>query len=236
VLDPLILGLAFGYLRTRSTFDADAADYSINGYSLSVYGNYYILPQLYVDGIFNYGWNNYGINRSTLDGTASASTSGTQYSLSSSVGYNFSRGPLAFGPTFRVQYINAHIDGYREQGAGQSDASISSQSIQSLTTALGGQMTYAISTGVGVFVPLLKFEWVHESLGNVPPVSAVLITDPTIAASSQNINPDRNYFNLGVGLTATFKHGISAFLYFEETLGRSNFTTHSFTGGVRMEF
>ena len=236
VLDPLILGLAFGYLRTHATFDASAGDYHINGYSLSVYGNYYVLPQLYVDGIFNYGWNNYDINRSTPDGTATASPSGTQYSISASSGYDFTRGPMAFGPTLRVTYIHAHIDGYQEQGAGQSDSSVSSQSIESLTTALGGQFTYAISTGWGVVTPLLKFEWLHEFKGNVPPVNAVLITDPSIFANSQNTSPDRDYFNLGAGISMTFRRGVSAFLYFEEALGRSNFTNHSFAGGVRMEF
>jgi outer membrane autotransporter protein len=236
VIDPLILGLAFGYLRTHTTFDASAGDYHINGYSLSAYGNYYILPQLYVDGIFNYGWNNYNLNRSTPGGTAKATPDGTQYSLSAGAGYNFTRGPMTFGPTGRLTYINAHISSYQESGAGQFDTSVDSQSIQSLTTALGGQLTYAISTSVGVLTPLLSFEWVHEFKGNVPPVSAILITDPTVGASSPNNNPDRDYFHLGVGTTATFRRGVSAFLYFEETLGRSNFTNHSFTGGVRMEF
>ena len=236
LLDPLILGLAFGYLRTHTTFDASAGDYHINGYSLSVYGNYYILPQLYVDGIFNYGWNNYDLNRSTPGGTATASPNGTQYSISASTGYNFTWGAMAFGPTGRVTYIHAHVSGYQESGAGQFDTSVGSQTIESVTTALGAQLTYAISTGVGVFTPLLTFEWLHQFKGNIPPANAVLITDPAVFSSSPNNDPDRNYFNLGVGVSATFRRGVSAFLYFEETLGRSNFTNHSFTGGVRMEF
>jgi hypothetical protein len=49
-------------------------------------------------------------------------------------------------------------------------------------------------------------------------------------------NPDRNYFNLGAGLSATFTRGVSAFVYWETVLGRQNFTANSFTGGIRFEF
>jgi hypothetical protein len=38
--------------------------------------------------------------------------------------------------------------------------------VESLRTALGGQATYALSARVGVFVPQVLFEWVHEFLNN----------------------------------------------------------------------
>jgi hypothetical protein len=60
-----------------------------------------------------------------------------------------------------------------------------------LTTALGGQVIYAYSTQVAVFVPQLLFEWVHEFLnggrliaGNYvnDPASSRLISGPTVQA------------------------------------------------------
>jgi len=48
--------------------------------------------------------------------------------------------------------------------------------------------------------------------------------------------PEAPYFYLGAGLSATFKRGVSAFVYYESVLGWANFTNHAFTGGVRFEF
>jgi hypothetical protein len=52
----------------------------------------------------------------------------------------------------------------------------------------------------------------------------------------QTDSPDRDYLNLGAGASATLKGGVSAFLDYDVVLGRTNFTNHSFTGGVRIEF
>jgi outer membrane autotransporter protein len=86
-----------------------------------------------------------------------------------------------------------------------------------------------------VLTPLAQAEWEHEFKGDRRAVTATALVDGT-RVSTFTSNPDRDYFNLGVGLSATFKSGFSAFLYFEETLGRARFTNHSFTGGVRVEF
>jgi outer membrane autotransporter protein len=92
---------------------------------------------------------------------------------------------------------------------------------------------YAISTRWGVLSPFLRSEWVHEFKGDSRDVTGSV--GPTVVTIQTN-DPDRNYFNLGTGLSATFKGGISAFLDYDVILGRTNFASHSFTGGVRLEF
>src|SRR5262249_47316712 len=116
LLYPLILRLAFGYVRKNTALDFSAGDGQIRSYRGSLYGNYYILPRLYIDGIATFGGNHYDISRATPDGTATAKTDGNNLSISSSTGYNFNSGPLTFGPTGRFTYTRVHIDNYREQG------------------------------------------------------------------------------------------------------------------------
>ena len=48
--------------------------------------------------------------------------------------------------------------------------------------------------------------------------------------------PDRNYFNLGVGLAATLPNGWSAFGNFETVAGLRDTTSHVVTLGGRLEF
>jgi outer membrane autotransporter protein len=236
--DQLVLGMAFGYLRTKAAFDSSFGDSAANGYNLSAYGSYYILDRLYVDGIVTGGWNTYNSERNIPDATATANsnTNGTQFSVSVSTGYNLNVGAFGFGPTGHVNYVQLHIDGYQESGASLFNVAVGSQNIESLTTAFGGQATYAISMPWGVLTPLLRFEWEHEYEGNSRTLKGTLVANPATTAVAQTDNPDRDYFRLGAGVSATFQRGVAAFLQFDTVLGRSNFSNYAFNTGVRFEF
>ena len=96
--DHVVLGAALGYLRTKIDRTSTFSDSSINGYSLTIYGTYYIKDTFHVDSILTYGRNDYGIDRrserlsSSGTGTTvdriTASTDGDQFSASASGGYN----------------------------------------------------------------------------------------------------------------------------------------------------
>jgi len=236
--DRFILGGAFGYVRTKAAFDASLGDSTINGYSLSAFTNYYIMERLYVDGIVTIGLNTYDTERniSGVSATANGSTEGSQLAVSTSTGYNFNRGGLTFGPTFSVNYLRIHIDSYSETGASPFNLHLDSQTIESVTTTLGGQAMYAISMSWGVLSPFLSADWEHEYLGNSRIVTASLVSAPNSIVAVQTSSLTRDYCNLGVGATATFKGGLSAFFRYSEVLGRSNFTDHSFNVGARLEF
>ena len=112
-----------------------------------------------------------------------------------------------------------------------------SQDVESLTTVLGGRASYAISTGLGVLLPQVRIEWEHEFKNDSRLLTARFVNDPV----GQPIlfttgNPDRNYANLGVSLSATFRRGIAAFIDYETVLGLANVSGNFITLGVRGEF
>lgn len=238
VIPPLVLGAAFGYASSKTDFDAGAGEMSARAYSVSVYGSYYVGSQFHVDAIFTYGWNDYDTERNIsfpgISATAKASPSGNQVATSLNAGYDFHFGGLSVGPSLRVSYVNVDVDSFRERGSGVFDLSVRSQNVESLTTSLGGEISYAISVPFGVLTPLFRFEWEHEYKGGSRLIQGTLVSGT--AFSVRTDAPDRDYFNLGVGLTGTFKSGVSAFFYYETILGRSRVTNHLFTLGVRLEF
>ena len=241
VSENVVLGAAFGYLHTVANLDDAGGQVRMSGYSLSVFGSYYVADKFYVDTIATYGWNGYGVSRNVTFGdtgaTAKADPDANQFSVSVSGGYNFNFGPLTVGPTAKATYINIRIDGFQERGADLFNLRVGGQKVESLATDLGGQISYAISTPWGVLTPLARAEWEHEFKGGSRLISGSLLADPlgtTFGAPTNN--PDRNYVNLAAGLTATLPRGMSAFAHYETVLGREHVTNHSFTAGVRFQF
>jgi uncharacterized protein YhjY with autotransporter beta-barrel domain len=230
-------------------------------YGFSLYGTYYVLEQFYVDGILGFGWNNYRLDRvisydlgPTASGTgpggttlpvnqiAHADPDGHQFSFSVGAGYDFRHGAWTFGPLARLQYSKFNIDGYQEKltntqpGFGWALA-LDSQDVESLTTVLGGRASYAISTGLGVLLPQVRLEWEHEFKNDSRILTAQFLNDPQrqpIRFTTDS--PDRNYANIGVTLSATFRGGIAAFIDYETVLGLANVSRHDITLGIRGEF
>jgi len=152
-----------------------------------------------------------------------------------------------------LDFTRADIDGYSENIPGACDPvnnventagcglalRFKSQDVTSLTTALGGQASYAWSTSIGVIQPQVLFGWIHEYENDSRTISAFFVEDPDPSSASEirlgTDEPDRNYFELGLGLSGTFPNGISAFIYYETLLALRDVETHSFVVGIRGE-
>ena len=188
-----ILGVAFNYLSTSADFDnvsvlstPAGGGVDTDGFGVSIYGTYY-LDRFYVDGIVTFGWNDYDTDRriiyaipnrashlrgilrtTTVNQTARGDTDGAQYSVSVGAGYDFISGGWTVGPFARLEYMRLDIDGYREQinntapGFGLTLA-FEDQDVVSLVSVLGGQASYAISTGFGVLLPQARLSGAMNS-------------------------------------------------------------------------
>lgn len=238
--DRLILGLAAGFMHVKSDFNR-SGNLDTNGYTASVFGTYYLSDKFYLDGILTYGRNSYNSTRNIsfrgFDASAEGRTHSNQYAASVTSGYNFHYEGLAFGPLVRANYVNVGVNSFRENGAGAANLAISSQSIESVTNNLGGQISYAISHPWGVFLPNARVEWEHQYANSSRLLTSTFVADPTqtFFAIPTN-NPDRNYFNLASGITATFTNRATAFINYETVVGRQNITNHVFAVGGRWEF
>jgi len=236
--DNFIAGAALGFLHTGSNFDSAVGQSNTTGASFSLFGTYYHKNGYYIDSIANLGWNGYKTDRNVSSGAvASGSTRGLQGAISVSSGYEINRGALAFGPYVRVSYIRVQVDDFSESGADAFNVHSDAQSLTSLTTNLGVQASYAISTSWGVLSPNARVEWEHQFRDNSRVLTGSLVVDPqqqlfTVATD----DPDRNYFNLALGLAAQFAQGRSAFIAYETVLGRSTVSNNAVTAGIRFEF
>ena len=251
--DNAVLGGAFGYVNTDTELNANGGGLDGSGYSLTLYGTYYQSDNFYLDGSFSYGWNDYeqdrnvrytlASNDTAVDQTLLADYDGEQLSFSLGGGYEFNKGAFSFGPVGQLQYINADVDGYQERAADPSASGsgwtveLEDQEYESLTLSLGGQTSYAMSQSWGVLVPQARFDWVHEFDDDNRLVSGRFLGDPSRTRFTLPTDEsDSDYFNLGVGVSAIFSEGKSAFFYYQTTVGFEDLEHHNFSGGLRWEF
>lgn len=239
--DQFVVGGAIGYVGNESDFDASRGAMDVEGYTLALYSTYYQSESIYLDGIISYGWNDFDSSRQigflSFNEEASGNTDGTEFSISLGGGYDFNRNAFSYGPFARINYINVDIDSYTEHSSTGLELVYEEQEVESLTTLIGGQLSYAISTSVGVFSPQLRLEWAHEFKNDSRYINARFLYDPTATNFRLSTdNPDRNYFNLGVGVSATFAAGKSGYIYYEALLGQEDVERHSLAAGLRIEF
>lgn len=259
--DAFVLGGAFGFGSTDADIDPSGGGGDLNAkmYNFSIYGTYYI-KDLYIDGIMSFGWNTYDSTRNilyslptvdaagnptgvtTVNQIASGDARGTSFSPGIGAGYDFRRAGFTYGPYARLSYLRVDIDGYQETIAGTGPGvglalEFDDQTVESLTTALGGQISYAVSTQLGVLVPQLLVEWAHEFLDNSRPTTARYVNDPNkVPILITTDNADGDFFNLGLSLSAVFRGGKAAFLYYQTALGLKDVTKHDILLGIRLAF
>jgi outer membrane lipase/esterase len=251
-----ILGAAISYNNVDSDFTerptVAGGGVDADGWGGFVYGTYF-KDRFYIDGLAGYAVSDYDINRKILVtnnnaavfggndivATAKASPDSNDYTLSAGGGYYFGDDALSYGPYARLTYLNIDVDSYRETGAEDYglDLDVEGQDWTSFTSVLGGQISYASSQNFGVLVPQGRLAWVHEFENDAQDMTATYVEDPrkNILLASTN-DPDRDYFELGVGVSAVFKNGVQAFFNYDTLLGLDDVTVNYFSLGGRWEF
>lgn len=250
--DNVVLGGAVTYLDVEADFDekatVDGGDVNADGWGGFLYGTYY-WDRFYVDALAGYARSDYDVRRkvlipsnnanvATITETAKASPNSDDVTFSAGVGYDIRRGALTVGPYTRLTYLRVDVDGYHENGAEGSglNLEVDGQDWTSLTSVLGAQFSYASSRQFGVLVPQGRIGWVHEFKNSSKTIEAQYRDDPNQnRLLARTDKPDRDYFELGLGISAVFRGGLQAFFNYDTILGFSNLSEHIFTLGARME-
>lgn len=247
----LIVGTAFNYLAGDAFFDRNGGRSQTNSYTGSIYTTYYVIDNVHLNALASYGGTEYNINRNvqytitgdSVDSTFFGSPGGEQYSLSFGGGYDYSTNGFNLNPYARIEYKGLQVDSFQETEFARQRRSglglrVGQQNVQSLTTTLGAQTSYAISTSFGVLLPSFRAEWNHQYSDNSRVFTTSFQGDLVTNAPTNIVTraPDRDYAVLGAGLSGTFANGLSAFISYDALLGYQNVTSHKVVIGARLEF
>ena len=147
-----------------------------------------------------------------------------------------------------LSYLDIKVDSYTEQdrkrGADTAEFSglnlaYEDQDFDSLQSILGVQFTRVFSTSFGVLVPFFSADWRHEFENDSTTVKARYAAQddgPTFQLNVDSDDPDEDYFELGVGVSAVFANNIQAFVNYSTTVDLENVDAELFTVGIRGTF
>ncbi len=240
----LVVGTALSYGHEFGSYDGGGG-FDHDAYGILIYGSVVPITSMFVDAVAGYTRKDYSFDRHTsfarpgftTSGPTTGDTSGNEFRLGVNTGYDFLFGRFTVGPRVGVLYRETTVDGFRESGTTGLELEYDNQNIQSLTTTAGVFGSVAISTGVGVVVPQASAEYVHEFLDDQRSVGFRLVQDPTPRRFLfQTDTPDRDYFNLGVGVSMVLPSGLQPFLNFRELVAYKDRSSHSVTLGLRIPF
>jgi outer membrane autotransporter protein len=241
----LIVGGAFSYGHEFGDYDGVGGGFDHDAFGFLLYGSVTPFAGLFIDAVAGYTYRDYEFerrinfsnNNAAVSGPTRGDTTGNEFMVGVNIGYDFLFGPVTVGPRAGVLYRETTIDGFRESGRTGLELAYGDQNIESLTTSVGVFGSVAISTGIGVIVPQVGADYVHEFLDDQRSVRFRLVQDLTANQFLfQTSHPDRNYFNLGVGVSMVLANGMQPFVNFRELVGYNDRSSHTVTAGLRIPF
>jgi outer membrane autotransporter protein len=273
------VGVNLGYgsaeadLFNGGTLDTD-------GLALTLYGTLFRDQGWYLEGTLGLGESDYeqrrnlvystpgvgGAGTTTVNQVARGDTDGDQLFASVGGGKDFVKDDITATVSLHFSYLDIDIDGFKESvdnadpGFGMV-VEVGDQSVESVRSILGGQISKAMSTQRGVVVPYVLAEWIHEFGNDARQVQARFVNDPFSAGFSQTNGqypngapavtpggapvstvfflptdePDENYFRVGGGLSAALAGGNQFFVALDALLGLRDISYYGLTIGYRRE-
>ena len=252
----VVLGLAGGYNNSDADIDNNGGKLDTDSYSVFGYWSLYPDDVWFVDAMVGYTDNDHDQTRNVIyniaavgggttrvNNSAVSNTDSEEWSASISAGRDFALGQWVLTPLARFDYADVEIDAFTETMAQQNAAgaglalAIDGQDFESMMVTAGSRLTTRFDTSFGAMFPEISAEYVHEFKNNNAPITGRFVNDSsntTIVLLTDG--PDRNFFNVGAGLTAAFNDNASGFVRYQGLFGYQDLDVHAVEIGIRATF
>ena len=178
----------------------------------------------------------YGNEDVSVDEQLTGSTSGTQNTLNTRAEWTWERKALSVTPFLRADYMLNQIDAYGEQGSSPYAMELGEQEMDQLDVSLGAQASYVLNRKWGVFIPTMSLTYHNEVVSNRDPTTARFAFDTNSSRVFMVENDGGSaFYELSLGGSAAFPHGISAFVEYTQTLGYDHLDAYQLQLGIRYD-
>jgi len=233
VNDNFAVGILGGYANTHADL-VNQGGININsgktGVYATVFGNGF-----YADALVGTGYNSYDTTRSSLLGYAYGDATGWELDTLINGGYDFHQGGWTFGPTASVAYTQVTLNRFTETGS-LTPLSYPDQSQASLRTNLGAKIAYTATVKGIKVTPQVRVSWQHEYLDSTQSIGSQFDTGNSSVFTVRGPEIGRDSALVSAGVSVQITPAISVYAYYDGQLGRTNYTSNSVSGGMKIDF
>lgn len=210
VSEHFIAGLGLGFANDEDDIGSNGTTSSNRAASLSAYGLYTPGNGFYLDGLAGVGLLDFQSLRTTASAAeAEAERDGYQFFAAFGGGYDWTAGALTVSPHGRISASRSVLDTVTETGAGLENASLSRQTIETLTATLGFDVSYAILLDNAVLKPELTLDFSHSLFDSGDTSATYADSGWPIDYVIPGTTDRKNNVVLGLGVTLIGKQNVA---------------------------
>lgn len=217
------IGFSTMYQKVLAHVHKDWGRFNIDEIHASLYGKYSMdcVPELSFNGILGAGYDIYHIKRKIAlpftHLTARGNPQGNEFDALLGAMYTLGENRWQVIPQLSLQYIRAHVDGYRERNGGFYDLQFESQNINSLRSTLGLRANYTWTHDTVDITPEINIDWQREYLYHERTLTFASVVFDEPPGSLEMPASGRNIVLAGVNLFVNIcdKYGIEMNYSFE---------------------
>lgn len=238
--DSFVLGAILGQTKDTATFLNNAGSLKTSSNTFNFYGTYLPSENASIDAYLGYGKLSLDSNRhvafGSISGTTSGSASGRQIMAGMSVSYQKDAGRFNLAPFINLDYIKTSFKAYDETGTTGLEMHYGDRSTNSFTSSLGARVSTSYGYDWGALQPSARLAAVHEFQNRNREISNELVSTPGSPFLVTTDSPDRNYLNLGLGVSAALNGGTQLFLDYDKRAQDRLLSSWAISLGALMEF
>ncbi|TLU85669.1 MAG: autotransporter domain-containing protein [Chlorobium sp.] len=210
---------------------------SADANQLGLYGTY-TKKSLFLQGLVSYGWLNYSNSRSGVVSKITAKPEGETFATALKGGYLFDVAPsLRLGPIAGLNYLQAHVDGYSENGDPVLTLNLNEQTAKTVLGSVGAQARYAFDLGNTKLDSYMNFTVENNFEGSDRAIQYSATSAPRIVNSwTVTGAPNHAFVRLAAGANANLTSTIAVMLNLSQTIEQPGGNDFFCTGGLKISF
>lgn len=209
LLPNLTLGAALGYAFDKTTLVNDDSNIKSQGISLALYGSYFPVEHVFIDGLIGYGALKVDSHRyvSALGQYADSTRRGDQFFASVSSGYEWRKNGWMFSPYGRFDASYNRLDETTESGVGNFAIHYDAQDSTQAKASVGLKVQGTHQTNYGILMPRMKLEY-QNRLTSSGTATVQYADQLGTSYQIQGTNQNHNAIVFGVGADMAMRNGV----------------------------